>query len=145
MVGQFEWDDILSGSSAQGDLLPPPGQSLCHPRLNFPIPKTPSEYTPLLRKAMSFSGGVRPCHLSSASDAISRQNLNAAASETYQSIQSVGQVKPALYRRVSAGSTKIVRHTYGGQSTYGQTVGSLLSLTCNLGELTFLASSYSIL
>ena len=142
MVGQFEWDDIPPGSSAQEDLLPPSGQSLCHPRLNFPTSKASSEYTPLLRKAMSFSGGVRPCDLSSASKAISRQNLNAAASETYQSI---GQVKPALYRRVSAGSTKVVRHTYGGQSTYGQTVGSLLSLTCNLGELTLLANSYSIL
>ena len=136
MVGQFQWDDIPPGSSAQEDLLPPSGQSLCHPRLNFPTPKASSEYTPLLRKAMSFSGGVRPCDLSSASKGISGQT------ETYQSI---GQVKPALYRRVSASSTKIVRHTYGGQSTYGQTVGSLLSLTYNLGELTFLASSYSIL
>jgi hypothetical protein len=148
MVDQFEWDDLLPGSSAQeGTLVPPSGlgQTLCHPHPKLPSPRASSEYTPLLQKAVSFSSTLHPCHVSGVDKAMSGQNLNVAAStaseqSTYHSTRSV---KPALRPRMSAGSAKIV-HAYSGESTYGQTVGDSLT-PCILRCLTFLTDSYSIL
>jgi solute carrier family 32 (vesicular inhibitory amino acid transporter) len=140
MVDQFEWDDMLPGSSAQEEALP--GRAPYLPRPTLPSSRVYGEDTPLLRKAMSFSDAAHPRLLSGIDKTATRQNLDTAISEqtTYQSI---GLVKPALSRRTSAGSTKIIRHSYGGKSTYGQTVTDF-SLFAGNELLTFLADSYSI-
>jgi hypothetical protein len=132
---QFEWDDIGPASTAQNEApLSQPGQVPHSPQLNPPRPEA-SENSPLLRKAASFSYVILPRHLTEG------QSLDAASS-AQTTYQLDGQVKPALLRRTSTGSTEIMSH--GGKSTYRQTVGGSLILV-NRHFLIFLAdASYSI-
>lgn len=121
MVGQFDWDDMLPESSEQ--------EAAFSLRRETPYPsllkssESPTlisgETTPLLRKAVSFTDAVHPRRLSSVNKVFVAENLGTAAS-AQSNYQSIEPVKGNLPRRSSA---QTLRYSYGGKSTYGQTVG----------------------
>lgn len=109
-IAEFDWDDV--------DTTPGPSRTLSHegPSDLFPIPqdgaaetpphspplaRPPTEGTPLLRKAVSFSNDTHPTR------------------HREHGVASVNKL-----RRASAGSAKSVKYHYTGKSTFGQTVSS---------------------
>ncbi|KZP12050.1 hypothetical protein FIBSPDRAFT_870672 [Athelia psychrophila] len=110
----YDWDDMLPQPSTQ--------HGAYHTRTQPHVASSSSERTPLLRTALSFSDGSRPAV------AFSPPALNAVAQP------SGGHPKP-LRRKSSSASTKVIPHTYGGKSTYGQTLFNAIAILLGIGML----------
>lgn len=120
ILDQFSWDNMLEGQPSRASE-PPLFSPHIHPYI-FPCksssPRGSGERTPLLRKAVSFSGPVHPRHLPGDAKILSELD----SGQAYQTIE---HLDSPLIRSNSFGSAKQVpRHNYGGKSTYSQTVSS---------------------
>jgi solute carrier family 32 (vesicular inhibitory amino acid transporter) len=135
----FEWDD----SEPEAETVPRGRQDTVHHathplrgrigRLASSGPHTArmsaGERTPLLRKAISLSAAAHPRHRSASRD----------AGSDHLGSDSLGAKAAPLSRQRSVSSIRDLKHNYGGQSTFGQTVIIALS-SCEACFIDFLTA-----
>ncbi|KAF8140795.1 transmembrane amino acid transporter protein-domain-containing protein [Mycena galopus ATCC 62051] len=128
-IGEFDWDDII------------PSETPTTPRATLPfsrkIPGPPglppperteeqndarTERTPLLRKTISFTNTPHP-----------RRTSTAAPNDTLAVPLASPSGRPR--RRSSVASIRSMKHNYGGQSTFGQTLFNSIAILLGIGML----------
>jgi vesicular inhibitory amino acid transporter len=117
IIGQFDWDDMHSETSESPTTpratLPFSRKVPAPPDLRPPEITERTERTPLLRKTISFTNTPHP------------RRASTAANDSL-AVPLAGPSSFPARRRSSAASARSMRYSYGGQSTFGQTVRGLL-------------------
>ncbi|KAJ7657800.1 transmembrane amino acid transporter protein-domain-containing protein [Mycena polygramma] len=130
IIGQFDWDDLRSETSESPTtprpILPFSRKVPAPPGVRPPEQTERTERTPLLRKTISFTNTPHPRRTSTAANDTLAVPLAGPSG-------SPG--RPGLRRRSSAASARSMRHNYGGQSTYGQTLFNSIAILLGIGML----------
>ncbi|KAJ7762013.1 transmembrane amino acid transporter protein-domain-containing protein [Mycena maculata] len=124
IIGEFDWDDLPSEGTSEDPTTPRPtlpfSRRVAPPQGTRPTERPErNERTPLLRKTISFTDVPHP------------RRTSTAANDTL----TVPVVGTALRRRSSAASARSMKHNYGGQSTFGQTLFNSIAILLGIGML----------
>ncbi|KAJ7500945.1 transmembrane amino acid transporter protein-domain-containing protein [Mycena galericulata] len=124
-IGQFDWDDVPSEEDPATPRATLPFSRRVAPPASIRPTERPTERpernerTPLLRKTISFTDVPHP------------RRTSTAANDTL----TVPLPAPSLRRRSSAASARSMKHNYGGQSTFGQTLFNSIAILLGIGML----------
>ncbi|KAJ7886674.1 transmembrane amino acid transporter protein-domain-containing protein [Mycena leptocephala] len=126
IIGQFDWDDMHSETSESPTTpratLPFSRKVPAPPDLRPPEITERTERTPLLRKTISFTNTPHP------------RRASTAANDSL-AVPLAGPSSFPARRRSSAASARSMRYSYGGQSTFGQTLFNSIAILLGIGML----------
>ncbi|KAJ7030117.1 transmembrane amino acid transporter protein-domain-containing protein [Mycena alexandri] len=136
-IGEFDWDDTPAERAESPatpratlpfsrKILPSPGPRPLNER-NDSERTARNERTPLLRKTISFTEVPHPRRTSTAANDTLAVPLAGPSNNPGRSA--------ALRRRSSAASARSMKHNYGGQSTFGQTLFNSIAILLGIGML----------